>query len=536
MQDKYKSSTVYQIYIKSFCDSNGDGIGDINGIRSKLQYIHSLGVKYIWVTPFFCSPMADNGYDVSNYRNVNPMFGTMDDCEKMIAEADALGIGFMFDMVFNHTSDEHEWFRKALAGDPKYMDYYIFRDNPPEWSSVFGGSAWEFVPSLGKYYLHLFHKKQPDLNWDNPQVREELKDVLRFWKAKGVKGFRFDVLNLTSKPANLESLPAGAGAQFCKDGPHIHEYIRELVRDSGIGDMITVGEMSSTTLDNCIQYANPSGSELSMCFNFHHLKVDYKDGGKWTLMPPDLHELRKIFSTWQEGLANAGSWQALFWCNHDQPRIVSRFGDEGEYWKQSAKMLATFVHLMRGTPYIYQGEELGMTNAHFTDIKQYQDVESLNYFRIMTDSGVSESDALKVLASKSRDNARTPMQWTPGHEAGFTEGESWLSVTENFTHINAQSEESDPDSILNYYRQLVQLRKDYPVISDGDVKFIETGNSKVIGYERRLDGERLIVLCNFSGDNQIVAGVNAHGRVLIGNYSGSHRMMKPYETLAILVG
>ena len=235
-------------------------------------------------------------------------------------------------------------------------------------------------------------------------------------------------------------------------------------------------------------------------------------------------------------MSNAGSWQALFWCNHDQPRIVSRFGDEGEYWKQSAKMLATFVHLMRGTPYIYQGEELGMTNAHFTDIKQYQDVESLNYYKIMTDNGVSESDALKVLAAKSRDNARTPMQWTPGHEAGFTEGESWLSVTENFTHINAQSEESDPDSILNYYRQLVQLRKDYPVISDGDVKFIETGNSKVIGYERRLDGERLIVLCNFSGDNQIVAGVNAHGRVLIGNYSGSHRMMKPYETLAILVG
>ncbi|MBR0151148.1 MAG: alpha,alpha-phosphotrehalase, partial [Synergistaceae bacterium] len=270
-------------------------MGDINGIRSKLRYIHSLGVKYIWVTPFFCSPMADNGYDVSDYRNVNPMFGTMSDCEAMIREADELGIGFMFDMVFNHTSDEHEWFRKALAGDPQYMDYYIFRDNPPEWTSVFGGPAWEYVPSLGKYYLHLFDPKQPDLNWDNPKVREELKDVVRFWKAKGVKGFRFDVLNLISKPANLESCPAGAGASFCKDGPHIHEYIQELVRDSGIGDMITVGEMSSTTLDNCIQYANPSGSELSMCFNFHHLKVDYKGGDKWALMEPDYTRLHDIF-------------------------------------------------------------------------------------------------------------------------------------------------------------------------------------------------------------------------------------------------
>ena len=332
------------------------------------------------------------------------------------------------------------------------------------------------------------------------------------------------------------SIPAGAGGQFCKDGPHIHEYIQELVRDSGISGMITVGEMSSTTLENCIQYSNPSGSELSMCFNFHHLKVDYKDGGKWTLMPPDLHELRRIFSTWQEGMSNAGSWQALFWCNHDQPRIVSRFGDEGEYWKQSAKMLATFVHFMRGTPYIYQGEELGMTNAHFTDITQYQDVESLNYYKIMRENGVSESDALKVLASKNRDNARTPMQWTSGHEAGFTAGKSWLSVTGNFVDINAESEESDSDSILNYYRELVRLRKDYAVISDGDVRFIETGNDKVIGYERRLNGERLVVLCNFSGNDEKVTGVDVKGRVLIGNYSGTHRMMKPYEVLAVLEG
>ena len=536
MKDEYKNSTVYQIYIKSFCDSNGDGIGDINGIRSKLPYIKSLGVKYIWVTPFFCSPMADNGYDVSDYRNINPMFGTMQDCEAMIAEADAMGMGFMFDMVFNHTSDEHEWFKKALSGDPKYMDYYIFRDKPTEWTSVFGGSAWKYVPSLGKWYLHIFDPKQPDLNWDNPKVREELKDVVRFWKGKGVKGFRFDVLNLVSKPAKLETLPAGGAGIFCKDGPHIHEYIQELANDAGITDMITVGEMSSTTLEQCIQYSNPSGSELSMCFNFHHLKVDYKDGGKWTLMAPDLHELRSIFRTWQEGMSKAGSWQALFWCNHDQPRIVSRFGDEGKYWKESAKMLATFIHLLRGTPYIYQGEELGMTNAHFTDISQYQDVESLNYYGIMRDNGTSEAEALAVLGAKSRDNGRTPMQWTAGHEAGFTEGKSWLGIPANYATINAEAEDADPNSILNYYRQLVQLRKDYPVIAEGEVKFLDTGNDNVIGYERRLGDTRLVVLCNFSGNDEKVTGIDVKGKVLIGNYSGSHKMMKPYETLVIIEG
>ena len=539
MQDKFKSSTVYQIYIKSFSDSNGDGIGDINGIRSKLPYIKSLGVKYIWVTPFFCSPMADNGYDVSDYRNVNPMFGTMDDCEKMIAEADALGLGFMFDMVFNHTSDEHEWFKKALAGDPEYINYYIFRDGngdnaPTEWTSAFGGSAWEYVPSLGKWYLHLFDPKQPDLNWDNPKVREELKDVVRFWKAKGVKGFRFDVLNLISKPANLTSLPSGRGVAFCKDGPHIHEYIQELVRDTGIGDMITVGEMASTTLDQCIRYSSPESHELSMCFNFHHLKVDYKDGDKWTLMRPDLNELRKIFETWQEGMSEAGSWQALFWCNHDQPRVVSRFGDEGHYLKESAKMLATFIHMLRGTPYIYQGEELGMTNAHFAKIKDYKDVESLNYYEIMRRSGVSESDALKVLASKSRDNGRTPVQWSSGHNAGFTEGEAWIGIPMNYTHINAESEENDPDSILNYYRQLVKLRKEYRVITDGDVKFLDTGSENVIAYERRAGHQRLVVICNFGGKDEKVTGVDIKGRVLIGNWSGSHKMMKPYEALVIL--
>ena len=540
MLDKYKSSTVYQIYIKSFCDSNGDGIGDINGIRSKLPYIASLGVKYIWVTPFFCSPMVDNGYDVSDYRNVNPMFGTMADCEAMIREADALGLGFMFDMVFNHTSSQHEWFKRALAGDPEYMDYYIFRDGgrdtpPSEWTAAFGTPAWDYVPSLGKWYLHLFAPEQPDLNWENPKVREELKDVIRFWKAKGVKGFRFDVLNLISKPASLTEPRQGSGPRFCKDGPRIHEYIRELVTDTGIEDMITVGEMSSTTIENCIRYSSPASRELSMCFNFHHLKIDYKDGNKWVLAPFDPKALMGLFREWQERMAEAGAWQALFWCNHDQPRIVSRFGDEGQYWKESAKMLATFIHFLRGTPYIYQGEELGMTNAHFASIEQYDDVESKNYYRILRDAGVSEADALEVLAQRSRDNARTPMQWTGGENAGFTSGKSWLGIPANYTSINAETEEADPDSILNYYRELVKLRQEHPVIAEGRIKFLATGNDDVLAYEREGRGEHIVVICNFSGEERTVKGLEFQGAMLIGNWKGSHKMLKPYEAVVLLV-
>ncbi|MBQ7219606.1 MAG: alpha,alpha-phosphotrehalase [Synergistaceae bacterium] len=540
MLDKYKSSTVYQIYIKSFCDSNGDGIGDLNGIRSKLPYIKSLGVDYIWITPFFCSPMVDNGYDVSDYRNVNPMFGTMEDCEALIREADALGIGLMFDMVFNHTSSKHEWFRKALAGDPEYMDYYIFRDGdkdtpPTEWAASFGTGAWDYVPSLGKWYLHLFAPEQPDLNWENPKVREELKEVIRFWKGKGVKGFRFDVLNLISKPESLSEPKTGSAVRFCKDGRHVHEFIREMVTDTGIEDMITVGEMASTTLENCIRYSSPASHELSMCFNFHHLKVDYKDGDKFSLMPPDLKMLRDYFKEWQEGMAKTDGWSAVFWCNHDQPRIVSRFGDEGQYWKESAKMLGTFVHFLRGTPYIYQGEELGMTNAHYTSIDQYDDVEAINYYNILLKRGQSQAEALNVLAQRARDNSRTPMQWTAGENAGFTTGKAWLGIPENYTSINAESEESDSESILNYYRQLVKLRKEYPVISEGSIEFLETGNVYVMAYERRLGSEHLVVICNFSGQDQTFTGIALHGEVLIGNYSGSHKMMKPYEAIVMLV-
>ena len=379
----FSSKVVYQIYPKSFMDSNGDGQGDLRGIIEKLDYLKELGVDYLWLTPVFVSPQNDNGYDVADYRSIDPRFGTMDDMEELIREADQRGMGLMLDMVFNHTSTDHEWFQKALAGDEKYQNYYIFREGTPDklptnWQSKFGGPAWEYVPSLKKWYLHLFDVSQADLNWDNPEVRDELKKVILYWKEKGVKGFRFDVVNLISKPAVFEDDFEGDGRRFYTDGPHVHEYLKELTRDTGIDSMITVGEMSSTTLENCIRYSAPEEKELSMCFSFHHLKVDYKDGDKWKLMEPDRMALKKLFEKWQMGMQKGHGWNALFWCNHDQPRTVSRFGDEDKYWKESAEMLAASIHLMRGTPYIYQGEELGMTNAHYTSISQYRDVESLN--------------------------------------------------------------------------------------------------------------------------------------------------------------
>ena len=534
--NNFKNKTVYQIYIKSFCDSNGDGIGDINGIRSKLNYIKSLGADYIWVTPFFPSPMFDNGYDVADYCAVNPLFGTMQDCENMIAEADQLGIGCMFDMVFNHTSWDHEWFKKALTGDPEYMNYYIFRDGvnggpPLDWTCSFGTPAWEYVESLNKWYLHLFDKSQPDLNWENPKVREELKNVIRFWKKKGVKGFRFDVFNLISKPENLEQCGPGAGTRYCKDGPRIHEFIREVVTDTGIESMITVGEMASTTLENCIKYSNPENHELSMCFNFHHLKVDYKDGDKWSLMPPDLIKLRELFQEWQEEMSRRGGWNAVFWCNHDQPRIVSRFGDVKNYWKESAKCLATFTHFLRGTPYVYQGEELGMTNAGFQNIKQYDDVESRNYYQILIQRGLTPEEALQVLGQRSRDNSRTPMQWNSNQNAGFTSGTPWLEIPENYQFINVDSEEQDPESILNYYRKLIKLRKDYKIISDGDIKFININNQNIFAYQRGLDSQKLLIICNFSGENQIINAPDFENqkveRVLICNYPDAYIQFAP---------
>ena len=547
----FRNSTVYQIYIKSFCDSNGDGIGDINGIRSKLDYLQDLGVDYLWITPFFLSPMNDNGYDIADYLAINPMFGTMEDAEALIREAGEHGIQLMFDMVFNHTSTSHEWFQKALAGDPAYMDYYIFRDPvdghvPTNWVSKFGGNAWEYVPSLGKYYLHLFDVSQADLNWENPAVREELKNVIRFWKKKGVSGFRFDVVNLISKPDVFEDDYEGDGRRFYTDGPRIHQYLKELAGDTGIAGCMTVGEMSSTSLDNCVRYANPEEKELKMVFSFHHLKVDYKNGEKWALMEPDFNALRNLFVKWQEGMQEGHAWNAVFWCNHDQPRAVSRFGDDGRYWKESAKMLAALIHLMRGTPYIYQGEEIGMTNAGYTDISQYQDVESTNYYRILMEEGKSSEEALRIIGERSRDNGRTPMQWDGTENAGFGIGTPWLGIPANHTTINVETEKKDPDSIYAFYKKLVALRKQYEIIADGTIRFTDAGNDNIISYERVLNGQKLTVLCNLRGTEQ-APGTPFEapgGRLLIGNYADRDASsavekitaLRPYETMAVLQG
>lgn len=524
----FKDKVIYEIYPKSFQDSNGDGWGDLRGVTQRLDYLKELGVDYLWLTPFFISPQNDNGYDVENYREIDPRYGTMEDLEELIYEADQRGIGLMLDMVFNHTSTAHEWFQRALKGEKKYQDYYIFKEGtedqlPTNWESKFGGPAWEYVPSLRKWYLHLYDVSQADLNWENPEVRKELKEVIRFWKEKGIKGFRFDVVNVISKPEKYEDDTLGDGRRFYTDGRHVHEFIKELVRDTGIEDMVTVGEMSSTSLENCIRYSNSEEKELSMCFNFHHLKIDYKDGQKWELMEPDLMAMKNLFRTWQEGMQEKNGWNALFWCNHDQPRIVSRLGNEEKYWKESAEMLAGAIHLMQGTPYIYQGEELGMTNAHFTSIDQYMDVESRNYFEILRKNGKSEAEALHILAERSRDNARTPMQWTNSENAGFTDGQPWIEVQKNYEKINVMTEETDDTSILAFYKKLIAFRKQQPIISQGSIHFFDEMPEAVMGYEREWQGKKMVVLCNFKEEEVRVSYKEEwkdYGRIL-GNYEGS---------------
>lgn len=538
------SKTVYQIYPKSFCDKNGDGFGDIRGVIEKLDYLQELGVDYLWLTPFFISPQRDNGYDVADYRNIDPKFGTLEDVEELIAQSAHRGMGIMLDMVFNHTSTEHEWFRKALAGEKKYQDYYIFKEGDPDkfptnWQSKFGGPAWEYVPNLKKWYLHLFDVTQADLNWDNPEVREELKEIIRFWKEKGVKGFRFDVVNLISKPEKMEDDWIGDGRRFYSDGPHLHEYLKELVRDTGIEDMVTVGEMSSTSLEHCIRYSAPEEKELSMCFNFHHLKVDYKDGNKWALMEPDYEKLKELFETWQMGMQEGNGWNAVFWCNHDQPRIVSRFGDEDRYWKESAKMLAGMIHLMRGTPYIYQGEEIGMLNAHYSSVHQYRDVESLNYYEILREEGKTEAEALEILAARSRDNGRTPMQWANTENGGFSQEEPWIPLSEKYRpEITVETQLLDEDSILNFYKKLIHLRKQLPVISDGRIEFIKTGQTKIMAYKRWYGDDILVVFCNMDSSKQsIMLDEDWQGyQKVLGNYgdaperlTGEKYELRPYE-------
>lgn len=543
----FKKSCVYQIYPKSFMDTDGDGIGDLKGIIEKLDYLKKLGVDYLWLTPFFVSPQNDNGYDIEDYCRIDPLFGAMEDLDRLISEAKDRDMRLMLDMVFNHTSTRHEWFLRALAGEKKYQDYYFFKEGTPgspptNWQSKFGGNAWEYVEELGKYYLHLFDVTQADLNWENPNVREEIKNVLRFWKEKGIRGFRFDVINLVSKPTAWEDDEEGDGRRFYTDGPRIHEFLREIVEDTGLDaeDVVTVGEMSSTTIDHCIHYTKPEEKQLKMCFNFHHLKVDYMNGDKWSLMPYDFERLKKIFHTWQEGIAGGNGWNAVFWCNHDQPRAVSRFGDDGFYRKQSAKMLATVIHGMRGTPFIYQGEEIGMTNANFTDISQYRDVESLHYFDILKEQGQKEEDIYRILKERSRDNSRTPMQWDGEKNGGFTSGTPWITVNKNCREINVKDSLADPDSIFAYYQKLVKLRKQYEVISDGSYEPVFVDNQDVMSYKRALNGEKLLVFANFTGQEQMVKQkeVLDDWNVLLSNYKsvkifGDRVILEPFGAVML---
>ena len=546
----FQDKVVYQIYPKSFKDTNGDGIGDLRGIIEKLDYLQELGVDYIWLTPVYASPQNDNGYDISDYYSIEPMYGTMEDLDELVEKAKEKHIDIMLDMVFNHTSTSHVWFQKALANDPIYKDYYIFKKGkdkqtpPTNWVSKFGGNAWAYVDALDTYYLHLFDPTQADLNWDNPAVREELANVVKFWMGKGIKGFRFDVVNLISKPDVFEDDFIGDGRRFYTDGHHVHEYLRELNERSfgNAADFITVGEMSSTTMEACAKYAGANTHELSMVFSFHHLKVDYRNKEKWALQPMDFMELKNLFHAWQCGMQEADAWMASFWCNHDQPRAVSRFGDDQVYWKQSAKMLATATHMMRATPYIYQGEELGMTNAGFTSIDQYRDVESINYFKILKEQGLSEAEVYEILRQRSRDNARTPMQWNDQKHAGFTTGSPWISCVENYASINAQQQLEDQDSIFHHYQALIRLRKSYRVLQEGRYVPILKEHPEVYAYQRVLDGEQAFIFNNFYAHNQQITLPQAmdQAQVLIKNYedvqiSSTTLTLRPYESVVLYV-
>ena len=545
MTDFHKS-VVYQCYFKSFYDTNGDGVGDLRGVIAKLDYLQKLGVDYIWLNPFFVSPQRDNGYDIADYCAVDPRFGTMADFEELSREAEKRGIRLMLDMVFNHTSTEHEWFQKALAGDPDYEDYYIWRDGGPDgtppnnWESKFGGNAWEYVPAKGKWYLHLFDRTQADLNWENPCVRKELQNVIRFWMDKGAKGFRFDVVNLISK-GSYESDDKGDGRRFYTDGPRVHEFLRELNETTFGSDaeFLTVGEMSSTSMENCYKYAGAETGELSMVFSFHHLKVDFVGNEKWVLVPFDFQRLKDILFSWQTGMSDHNAWNAVFWCNHDQPRVVSRFGDEGEYWKPSAKMLGTVIHCLRGTPYIYQGEEIGMTNPGFTSLDQYRDVESINHFNILRDRGLHEDSAYDILRVHSRDNSRTPMQWDASEGGGFSTAEPWIGMNPNYKTINVTSQVDDPDSVFAHYQKLIALRKQYDVIANGDFAPLDMAHLSVLAYTRRTDSEELVVINNFyRKEVDWNCPVDLTGfTCLLSNYSDSSVQtrlhLRPYESLVL---
>lgn len=542
----FKKKVVYQIYPKSFKDTNGTGTGDLKGVIEKLDYLQTLGVDYIWLTPFYVSPQNDNGYDVADYYNIDPSYGTMEDVENLIAEAKKRNIYLMMDMVFNHVSTEHIWFKKAMAGEEKYLNYFFFKQGkannqpPTNWNSKFGGPAWEYMEKFDKWYLHLFDKTQADLNWENPEVREEVKNIVRFWMEKGVKGFRFDVINLISKAGFEDDFSVdGDGRSFYTDGPRIHEFLQELARDSFAKDkdIITVGEMSSTTMENCYKYAGEKTGELSMVFTFHHLKVDFMGNEKWVLVPTDFMKLKQLIFDWQINMEKNNAWNAVFWCNHDQPRVISRFGSDDKYHKESGKMLATLIHCLRGTPYIYQGEEIGMTNPHFKSIEQYRDVESLNHYQILQDKGMTKEQALMILDVHSRDNSRTPMQWDDSINAGFTIGTPWIQTADNYTEINVKNSLEDKDSIFYYYQKLIQLRKNYDVIAYGDIKPLLREDKRVFAYERNYKGQKLIVICNFyptTYEIELPYDLSNY-KCILNNYKNEAKAkkiaLKPYETL-----
>ncbi|MBT9184795.1 alpha,alpha-phosphotrehalase [Pectobacterium punjabense] len=541
----WQNGVIYQIYPKSFQDSTGNGTGDIAGITSRLDYLQQLGVDAIWLTPVYLSPQVDNGYDVADYCAIDPTYGTMADIETLIAEAHRRHIHIVMDMVFNHTSTQHHWFQNAQDRRSPYRHFYIWRDGndgtlPNNWRSKFGGSAWQWHAESKQYYLHLFATEQADLNWEHPRVRDELKQVCEFWADKGVDGLRLDVINLVSKQQDLPSDAQGDGRRFYTDGPLIHEYLQEFSQDVfQPRGLMTVGEMSSTSLDHCRRYAALDGSELSMTFNFHHLKVDYPNGEKWALAEPDFIQLKQIFNHWQQGMHNH-AWNALFWCNHDQPRIVSRFGDEGEFRVQSAKMLAMLLHGMQGTPYIYQGEELGMTNPGYTQIEQYRDIESLNQFAEQRDRGQADDHILAILASKSRDNGRTPMQWNDSKHAGFTTGTPWITPCQNFTHINVEQVLADKASVFYTYQQLIAMRKALPLLTHGGYQDLLPDHPTVWCYQRIWEGQRLLVLANLTKQPQRwQPPTDTHDhrwRLLFSNYSDAQPqpailVLRPFEAI-----
>lgn len=536
-----KKKVVYQIYPKSYKDTTGNGVGDLRGIISKLPYLEELGVDVIWLNPFYPSPQRDNGYDISDYTAVNPLFGSMADFEDLVQKGKAHGIDIMLDMVLNHCSTEHEWFQKALAGDRYYQDFFILRDQPTNWDSKFGGNAWAPFGDTGKYYLHLFDVTQADLNWRNPHVRKELFKVVNFWRDKGVTCFRFDVINLIGKDEVLKDNDQFDGKPEYTDRPIAHDYLK-MLNQATFGqdsDSMTVGEMSFTDIPNCIQYSNPNSHELDMVFNFHHLKVDYDQGQKWTLKPFDFAELKTLFHTWGEEMSEGGGWSALFWNNHDQPRALNRFVDVEHFRNEGATMLAASIHLSRGTPYIYMGEEIGMLDPDYESMANYVDVESINAYQALRSAGKTESQAFAIVQAKSRDNSRIPMQWNDEENAGFSTGQPWLQVGKTYRDINVAKEKSGP--IFTFYQELIALRKILPIIAEGSYQSAYQDNPYIYAFERQYGKQRLLVCNNFFAKTVKVPLPKAYqeGRVLLSNYPeealSDTITLKPYQTLAILV-